>query len=304
MTKFSELLLQGPVILDGGLGSEIDKQHIAVANNLWSASALIQAPNLVRDIHQSYFNAGAQIAIVDTYQAHPQTFVDSGLSENEAYELIDLAVALARDGLKKSEKSSGIIAGSVGPYGAYLANGAEYTGDYDLSIQAYQAFHRQRIKRLVHNNVDILALETMPNFKEAQAIALLLQNEFPEVEAYLSFATEAGDHLWDGTRLAHAVAYFNQFEQIKAIGINCTAPDNILPAITRIKPNTDKKVIVYPNAGEVYNPETKRWVTNNEPINWRRLVPLWQHAGADIIGGCCRTSPEDIREIHDILQKQ
>ncbi|CAM3136670.1 homocysteine S-methyltransferase [Leuconostoc rapi] len=297
MTKFETYIASGTVILDGGMGSELEKRHIDVNNIWWSASALIQSPDDIRDIHKNYFNSGAALAITDTYQAHVKSFTDQGLSETKAYELIDSAVALAKSGLEKSHRNNGLIAGSVGPYGAYLANGAEYTGRYHLTEQAYQNFHRPRIARLIADGVDILALETMPNFEETKAIGHLLQQEFPTVEAYLSFATEDGDHLWDGTPLAGAVAYFETVVQIKAIGVNCTSPQNILPALEKIAPNTSKKIVVYPNAGDEYDPKTKRWVSQHGPINWAELVPLWQAAGASLIGGCCRTSPDDIQEI-------
>lgn len=297
MTKFESYIESGTVILDGGMGSELEKRQIDVNNSWWSASALIQSPEDIREIHKNYFNSGADLAITDTYQAHVKSFTDQGLSEQKAYELIDSAVGLAKLGLKDSNRSDGLIAGSVGPYGAYLANGAEYTGDYHLSEFEFQAFHRPRIVRLIDDGVDVLALETIPNFEEAKALGHLLQQEFPTVNAYLSFSTENGDHLWDGTRLSEAVAYFESISQIKAIGVNCTAPQNILPAIKNITPNTSKKIIVYPNAGDEYDPETKRWVSQHGPIKWDELVPLWQEAGANLIGGCCRTSPDDINDI-------
>ncbi|WP_294976222.1 homocysteine S-methyltransferase [uncultured Leuconostoc sp.] len=297
MTKFESYIESGVVVLDGGMGSELEKRHIDVNNSWWSASALIQSPDDIREIHKNYFNSGAVLAITDTYQAHVKSFTDQGLSETQAYELIDSAVALAKLGLKDSDRSDGLIAGSVGPYGAYLANGSEYTGDYHLSESEFQAFHRPRIARLIADGVDVLALETMPNFEEAKALGHLLQKEFATVDAYLSFAIENGDHLWDGTPLSEAVAYFESISQIKAIGVNCTSPQNILPALEKIAPNTSKKMIVYPNAGDEYDPETKRWVSQHGPINWAELVPVWQTAGASLIGGCCRTSPDDIDEI-------
>ncbi|MEX0380421.1 homocysteine S-methyltransferase [Leuconostoc sp. MS02] len=301
MSKFETYINSRTVILDGGMGSELAKRDVTVDTSLWSSGALIDAPNDVRDIHKNFFNSGADVAITDTYQAHVKTFENVGIDEKKAYSLIDKAVTLAKEGLEQSVKQDGIIAGSIGPYGAYLANGAEYTGDYQLSQKAYQDFHRPRLIRLVASGVDVLALETMPNFQEAKAIADLIKNEFPASDAYLSFSTEAGDHLWDGTPLSQAVAYFEKIPQIKAIGVNCTAPQNILPALKNITPNTSKKVVVYPNSGDDYDPDTKRWVSEHGPINWAELVPLWQKFGADLIGGCCRTNPDDIYEIHEAV---
>jgi homocysteine S-methyltransferase len=99
------------------------------------------------------------------------------------------------------------------------------------------------------------------------------------------------------------ISYFNQNEQIRAIGVNCTAPENIIKALHNIVPYTKKKIIVYPNAGDTYDPISKRWVTDHGPINWSELVPTWYEAGACLIGGCCRTSPDDIYEINKAVQQ-
>lgn len=302
MTKVDHIIENNIVTLDGGLGSELEKKHVEVNNNLWSASALIQNPGIVRDIHKSYFNAGAQLAITDTYQVHiPFPNGD----QLRGYELIDLAVDLAKESLSDSNQrqESGLIAGSVGPYGAYLSNGAEYTGDYQLSQSEYKDFHRERVNRLVQDNVDVLLLETMPNFEEAKAVVDLISTEFSKIPIFLSFSTELGEHLWDGTSLKEVISYFNQNEQIRAIGVNCTAPENIIKALHNIAPYTEKKIIVYPNAGDTYDPISKRWVTDHGPINWSELVPTWYEAGACLIGGCCRTSPDDIYEINDAVQQ-
>lgn len=301
MDKFSQYLKMTPLTLDGGMGSELEQQNINVDNNLWSASALIQSPGTIAKIHQHYFDAGAQGAITDTYQAHVATFLAQGFDSHKAYELIDTAVHLAKEGLALSTQDDGLIIGSVGPYGAYLANGAEYTGDYHLSKQAYQDFHRQRIERLVQDGVDLIGLETMPNFTEAQALSELLETEFPETPAYLSFSIKDGNTLCDGTSLATAVGYFEKYAQIKAIGVNCTAPDNILTALQAIQPQTTKQIIIYPNAGDTYDPQTKQWVDDYGPIDWQELVPQWLNQGATIIGGCCRTTPKDITAIKQAI---
>lgn len=299
MTALDRILAKKVILLDGGLGSELEKRNIKINNELWSASALLQSPDTIKSIHRDYFNAGSQIAITDTYQVH----IPSAADTSTGYKLIDLAVDLARQALNESLETEGIIAGSIGPYGAYLANGAEYTGDYQLTQREYQLFHHERITRLVQDQVDVLLLETMPNFEEVKAIVDLITTEFPETSIFLSFSTEGGVHLWDGTSLSYAVKSLEHVKQIRAIGVNCTEPENILKAIQNIRPYTTKKIIVYPNAGDTYDPTSKRWINDHGPIDWTTLVPQWVRAGAEIIGGCCRTSPEDIFEIKKILNK-
>lgn len=298
MTALDRILAKKIILLDGGLGSELEKRNIKIDNELWSASALLQSPDTIKSIHRDYFNVGSQIAITDTYQVHIP-FADDA---STGYKLIDVAVDLARQALNESLETEGIIAGSIGPYGAYLANGAEYTGDYQLTQREYQLFHRERITRLVQNQVDVLLLETMPNFEEVKAIVDLIVTKFPKTSVFLSFSTEGGLHLWDGTSLSYAVKSLEQVKQIRAIGVNCTEPENILKAIQNCRPYTTKKIIVYPNAGDTYDPTSKLWISDHGPIDWQTLVPQWVRAGAEIIGGCCRTSPEDILDIKKSLR--
>lgn len=284
------------VVSDGAMATELEKRGVQIDNELWSATALLKDPGAVQAVHESYFFAGASIATTNTYQANLPSFADFGINHDDGVALIEQAVILAQHAVAGDD--SKLIAGSVGPYGAYLADGSEYTGDYSLSKQEYQDFHRLRMQALYDAGVDFFAFETMPNFEETKALVDLLTNEFPTMTAWLSFSIgDRNDKLCDGTELTTATEYFNDNDNVIAVGVNCTNLTNITAAINRIDDVTDKAIVVYPNNGDIYDPDTKTWKTGVDAPIFTDLVPEWINAGAQIIGGCCRTTPDDIAEI-------
>lgn len=296
------------LVVDGAMATELEKHGVKTDSELWSATALIENPEAIKSVHKSYFENGADVATTNTYQANISKFMELGLTETDSENLITKAVQLAKkarseyyDKLSHDERIKrakyALVAGSVGPYGAYLADGSEYTGDYDLTKAEYQEFHLRRMQLLDQAGVDLFAFETQPNFDEANALVDLLQERFPEQDAWLTFSVQDSDTLCDGTSLAEAVKYFNDVEQISAIGVNCTTLENIQDIVRIVNQVTDKPIIVYPNNGDIYDPETKTWQANPQADTFEDLVPEWLEAGAKLIGGCCRTTPKDINEI-------
>ncbi|MFT9372305.1 homocysteine S-methyltransferase [Liquorilactobacillus hordei] len=290
------------LVLDGAMATELEKAGVDTANELWSATALLDAPQKITNVHQNYFRAGADIAITNTYQATKQAFMKQGMSAAKSSELIKQAVFCAQKARNEySENKNLLLAGSIGPYGAFLADGSEYTGNYNLSIKAFQDFHYPRMKALVEAGVDLFAIETQPNFIELEAITELLERKFSEMTAWIALSIKDSRHLCDGTSLEKVVKYLEQFENISAIGVNCTALENITPALKEIQPLTTKPLVVYPNNGDIYDPISKKWKINPQAKTFSDLVPTWISAGAKIIGGCCRTTPENIREIANVV---
>lgn len=293
------------LVLDGAMATELEKAGVDTANELWSATALLDAPQKITAVHQEYFKAGADIAITNTYQATKQAFMKQGISADESSALIKQAVFCAQEA---REKASGnkklLLAGSIGPYGAFLANGSEYTGDYHLSIKAFQDFHYPRMQALFEAGADLFAIETQPNFVELEAITELLERKFSKMTAWVALSIKDNKKLCDGTPLKKVVKYLDQFESISAIGVNCTAMENITPALNEIHSLTTKPLIVYPNNGDIYDPISKKWQVNDKAQKFSDLVPTWVKSGAKIIGGCCRTTPDDIREIVDAVKLQ
>ncbi|WP_248965264.1 homocysteine S-methyltransferase [Sphaerisporangium perillae] len=283
------------VILDGGLATHLEALGCDLRDELWSAKLLFENPAVIRQAHLDYFAAGADVATTASYQASFPAFVRRGRAREEARALIQLSVELATEA--RDEAGGGVIAASVGPYGAYLANGAEYTGDYDLDEDGLVEWHRPRWEVLAETEADLLACETIPSYAEARAIARLLE-ETPNVNAWVSFSCRDGDHIGDGTRLADCAALFAGNPQVVAVGINCTAPSDVKSLISHI---SGSPIVVYPNSGENWDAENHRWTGVADPVEFGAAAREWRDAGASFIGGCCRTTPEHIRRIRDEL---
>ena len=198
------------------------------------------------------------------------------------------------------------VAGSVGPYGAFLSDGSEYRGDYHLSKEDMKAFHRGRVQALVDADVDVLACETIPSYDEAQALLELLCEEFGDVEAWFTFTLRDAEHIADGTSLVQIAALFDGASNVVALGFNCTPDDVGLAALQKLRPLQEGrgwKMIVYPNSGEQWNAAAREWEgQRTEGGQLAAKTRQWADAGAVLVGGCCRTTPEDIGVMRDVLQ--
>ncbi|WP_343553867.1 homocysteine S-methyltransferase [Pantoea sp.] len=289
------------LIIDGALATELEARGCNLADALWSAKVLMENPELIYQVHHDYYAAGAHVAITASYQATPQGFAARGLDGAQALELIKQSVKLAqraRDDYRAASSSVAglLVAGSVGPYGAYLANGAEYRGDYALPEEEMKAFHRPRVQALVEAGVDVLACETLPSFAEAQALVSLLA-EFPASSAWFSFTLRDAQHISDGTPLSKVAELVNAASQVVAIGLNCVALESVTPALRTLQALCDKPLLVYPNSGEQYDASSKTWHSAPSGCTLHDKFAEWQQAGARLIGGCCRTTPQDIAAI-------
>lgn len=289
------------LILDGALATELEARGCNLADTLWSAKVLMENPELIYQVHYDYFAAGANVAITASYQATPLGFAARGLDSGQASALIRQSVTLAQRARDDYRVASGseaplLVAGSVGPYGAYLANGAEYRGDYALPATEMKDFHRPRVAALLEAGVDLLACETLPSFGEIQALISLLA-EFPHSSAWFSFTLRDAQHLSDGTPLSKVAEVINGAPQVVAVGLNCVALESVTPALQTLQALTDKPLLVYPNSGEQYDAVSKSWHSAPSGCTLHDKFPEWQQAGARLIGGCCRTTPQDIAAI-------
>lgn len=298
------------VILDGALATELEKRGCNLNDSLWSAKILAENPEIIKQVHYDYFTSGADCAITASYQATVQGFTKIGFSELEAQRLIKKSVQIAIDAREefwgklenKRNRAYPLIAASIGPYGAYLADGSEYRGYNKITEEELVNFHRERMKILIEAGADILACETIPSLIEAKAIVELLK-EFPEVYCWISFSCKNNFEISDGTAISHCAETLNNYEQVAAIGVNCTAPKYISSLINEIKKNTKKPVVVYPNLGEEYDADSKTW--NGHSDQCCRFNPeAWYENGARLIGGCCRTTPEDIKKIAELVKEK
>jgi len=292
------------LVIDGALATELERRGCDLKDDLWSAKILLEQPEIIKLVHLDYFKAGADCAITASYQATIEGFTKRGLTESEAIALIQKSVKLAKQGRdefwadesNQVKRSKPFVAASVGPYGAFLADGSEYRGNYGLSEKELMDFHRPRMKALIEAGADILACETIPCLIEAQAIAKLLK-EFPIITAWISFTARDEKHISEGQVFADCVRQLEDHPQIAAMGINCTSPKYIPSLIREAKNETEKPILVYPNSGETYDAAKNDW--NGDPVfySFGGQAREWYNAGARLIGGCCRTTPEDISVI-------
>ncbi len=290
------------LVLDGAFGTELARRGFDTNDELWSAKALFEKPELVEAVHRDYYEAGADISTSASYQATVEGFEKKGFTREQAKELIVRSVRLvqqARDAFwqqraKRVGRPQPLAAASVGPYGAYLADGSEYRGDYGASRAELADFHAERLAILVSAGPDILACETLPLLDEARAILDDLRR-YPDAGAWISFSCKDAEHTCGGDAIADCARLLDKESQVAAIGVNCTAPQYVADLIRNIRAHTAKPVVVYPNTGETYDAVTKTW--HGSPTPYRDFVRQWYKAGARLIGGCCRTTPDDIRGI-------
>jgi len=283
------------VVLDGGLGTELERRGADLSDPLWSARLLADDPELIVATHLAYFQAGAQVATTASYQATFEGFAARGIARDQADSLMLRSVELAIEARRRTELAGLLVAASIGPYGAMLADGSEYSGDYGLTVDELRDFHRPRLEVLASSDADLLAFETVPSVDEGRALVELLQ-EHPGVVAWLSFSCRDGAHTRRGERIEEAFDLARDAPGIVALGINCTEPVYVDELIRRAADRTDLPVIAYPNGGERWDATGRRWSgAGSEDIPGK--VGGWLSSGARIVGGCCRVGPETIGRI-------
>ncbi len=280
------------LISDGGLATELEARGNDLSDALWSARLLVDAPDEIVAVHVAFFRAGAVFATTASYQASFDGFAARGIDRGQAARLLRRSVELARTARDEVGGDGRWVAASIGPYGAALADGSEYRGRYGLSVAALTEWHRPRLEVLADAGPDVLALETIPDIDEAEALVPLVQQL--GVPAWLSYTID-GRNTRAGQPLADAFAVAAGVAEIVAVGVNCCAPTDVLPAIAVARETTGKPVIVYPNSGEGWDAQRRAWVGRARFS--AELMPQWIAAGARIVGGCCRVRPADIADI-------
>ena len=290
----------GPVVLDGGLATQLEAQGHDLGTELWSARLLHDDPDAIIRTHLAYFAAGAQVATTASYQASLDGFVRAGMDKSTAGQMIRRSVRLAEQARASYEDDQDRwIAGSVGPYGAALADGSEYRGDYDISIDELRQWHRPRIELLVEAGVDVLALETIPCVAEVEA--LLAGIAGTGQPCWLSI-TCSGDQTRAGEPAAEAFTLARDVEEIIAVGINCIDPADAYALVCTASQATGKPVVVYPNSGERWDSVASAW---NGAATFRpEAVGEWFSGGARLVGGCCRVGPAEIQAMWLFLQRE
>ncbi|TNM53779.1 homocysteine S-methyltransferase [Brevibacterium sediminis] len=297
-----------PIVIDGGLGSAAEDRGIDLDHALWSAELIRRVPDTLRAVHTAFANSGARILTTASYQATPLGFAAAGISAEEGSRITGDSVRIARAAADRSAAPgpSILVAGSVGPYGAALGDGAEYTGSYHRSPEDYTAFHRPRIEALAEAGADLLAIETQPRLDEIRALIALAEDiGLPAwVTVTLQGTTDTtAPTMPDGSTLEDFAEVVAASVSVYAIGVNCVRPCLVTPALSELSKHTDLPLIAYPNSGETYDADTLTWHDGAEPGVGSWPVEEWTHLGARIIGGCCRVRPDDIAVLAEQIRR-
>lgn len=301
-TRFAAVLRrERPLLLDGGLATQLESQGYEINNSLWAAMLLKSNPQAIVDVHRAYLEAGAECIGTATYQASREGFGNHGLSPKAADDLMRLSVELAQRA-REEFGSDALIAASLGPYGAILHDGSEYSGDYGVSSDVLRVFHAERLKVFDNSEADVLALETIPSIDEARVLAGLLQD--CATPAWVSFSCKDETHICDGTDISEAAALFTAHPQVLAVGVNCTPPQYVPALIRRIRAALPElPIVAYPNSGETYNAADNSWSGTVTAVDCAAAASAWLDAGATIVGGCCRMGPDHIRAMARQIEK-
>ncbi len=306
----AHLAAQGFVLLDGGLATELERRGHDLNDPLWSAKVLLEDPGAIRAAHRAYLDAGADCVITATYQATFQGLaargVDSSRAEGVLLKAVELAVG-ARDAYweatpNRAGRLRPLVAACIGPYGAFLADGSEYRGDYGTGAGALADFHRGRLRLLAGSPADMLACETLPSLREARVLAELAR-ETAGKPAWFSFSCRDEGHLSDGTPVGEVAGWAEATACVTAVGVNCTEATLLPDLIGTLVAGTRKPVIVYPNAGGAWDAAAKRWARARAVPDWGEACRSWIAAGAVGVGGCCRVGPEDIGRMRAALDE-
>ncbi len=303
MTPRDELDFPSIRVLDGAMATELERRGCDISGPLWSAHVLDTSPKTIAAVHLDYLRAGADCISTTSYQVSVQGYRELGRDSREAESALRQAVEIAeqaRNSYAREDPRSIRIAASLGPYGAALHNGAEYHGRYEIGFDDLVAFHAQRLAVLAATNADLIALETIPSLEEARAILRALR-QIPSLAAWISFTCRDAIHVAHGEPLRECTAAVAESPQVVAIGINCTAPHLVADLIGEAQRGAGgrKAVIVYPNSGETWNAATRIWEGKADAAGFGVMAHQWFAAGAQAVGGCCRTGPAHVAAISD-----
>ena len=286
--KIQDWLAAGPHAIDGGLSGELEKRGHDLSDSLWSARLLRDAPEAIAAVHADYVAAGAKVLITASYQASRVGFAEVGLSHDEADELMRRSIELAREVATPDV----LIAASVGPYGAVLGGGQEYHGNYGLSHEELVAFHTERIAVLAQAKPDLFACETIPDIVEVKALVEVLANF--GIPAWISMSCKDGAHTCAGQPIEELAAAVAGSAEVVAIGVNCTMPEFVGELVGRLGAVSDLPMVVYPNAGRVWDGAGRCWIGEGLTVIPEIAVDEWVAAGVKLVGGCCGLGPQAI----------
>ncbi len=291
------LAQRGRLILDGAMATELERHGADLDHPLWSARLLREDPEAIVRVHRSYLEAGADLLITASYQLSAEGLAACGDDPDQLGELLRISVELAQESCRRHRDATGddrrkLIALSLGPRSAAVPGGAEYGDQSRWSATDLHEWHRGRTAVAALAGADLLAIETIPSAREGRVLAAQLE-EYPGVSGWISFACKDDRTTTGGDSFVEAVRAVAGSDRVVGVGVNCTPPQYVEALIGLARQETGKPILVYPNSGELYGAD-RRW-TGVGGSDWATMAKRWRQAGAQVIGGCCRTNPETIR---------
>lgn len=287
----------GPLPIDGGLATELEARGHDLGDALWSARILADHPGEIRAVHESYIDAGARVVVTASYQVSREGFAAAGRTPIEADAALRTAVEVAR---QATDGRDALVAASVGPYGAILHDGSEYRGRYGVSHDRLVHFHGERLEVIAASEPDMLAIETIPDLAEVSAFIDVLA-DFPDLPAWLTMSCSDGAHTSAGQPIEDLIGLVADTPSIRAVGVNCTAPEHVESLLVRLSAAGAPTLLAYPNSGRAWSP-TAGWSGEGTDVG-EDLVARWRQVpGMALVGGCCGVGPDAVAAIARALR--
>ena len=287
-----------PVILDGAMGTELERRGIATGLPLWSARSLMESPAAVRGIHEEYIEAGADIITANTFRATRRTFLRAG-SPDRSGELTALAVNLAGESIAAHPGRGLLIAGSMAPLEDC------YRPDLVPPDEALLEEHTENARRLAESGADFLILETLGTLREARAAAQAARTT--GLEFIVSFLCSKDGILYSGEPLEGAVREVMEFSPT-ALSLNCSSPrimgrhlKYLMSALRDIPGGGSLPLGVYANVGTPGREYGGHFHRDVNPAEYADFARLWVREGVSFVGGCCGTTPEYIQALRGAI---
>ncbi len=287
------------------MATELEERGFELPGPLWSAHVLEAAPEAVMAVHLDYLRAGADCISTASYQISAMGYEEIGRTAADAAEAIRKSVAVAmqaREIYRSESERPVFVAVSLGPYGAALHDGSEFHGDYRVGLDELVRYHRERLEVAADTPADFIAIETVPSLEEARAIAEAAGSISAIRNLWVSFICRDDEHVVHGERLAECAAMLEPIPGVVAVGVNCTQPAFLDGLIAGARMGTRKPVLVYPNSGELWDADRRCWYGSGEIAPFREQARGWFQAGAQAVGGCCRTGPDHVRTLRWLVE--
>jgi homocysteine S-methyltransferase len=283
-------------LLDGSMSFPLEQLGYNLKNKLWTGMALISDPDIIKNIHKDYINAGADYISTSTYQVSYDRLQNMGYQSSEIKKVFQKSVDIVKEAIKESRSKKEIkIVGSFGPFASYDPNASEYVGKYNSTDDEIKNFHLNNINIIEETDLDIILYETIPCLREIKILSKILSQTNKEI--WISITCNENIEFRDGSSFKEACKIISQIDQITTLGINCFSPLLVEKALKKLKKYSNKKTLVYPNSGEKYNPKDKYWSGKNEFNNL--MIKNWLSLSPDIIGGCCRVGYNNIKKMRE-----